>query len=96
AHQGKGWEQFTDQAIRALNDQRDGVVFLLWGSHAQKKGAFIDQSRHLVLKSVHPSPLSAYRGFFGCKHFSAANHYLVQQGHSPINWQLPSVETLDI
>ena len=68
AHQGKGWERFTDQAIRALNDQRDGIVFLLWGSYAQKKGAFIDQSRHLVLKSVHPSPLSAYRGFLGCKH----------------------------
>lgn len=96
AHQGKGWEQFTDQAIRALNDQRDAVVFLLWGSHAQKKGAFIDQSRHLVLKSVHPSPLSAYRGFFGCKHFSAANHYLEQHGYAPIDWQLPSAEDLDI
>ena len=96
AHQGKGWEQFTDQAIRALNDQRDAVVFLLWGSHAQKKGAFIDQSRHLVLKSVHPSPLSAYRGFFGCKHFSAANHYLEQHGYAPIDCQLPSAEDLDI
>lgn len=94
AHQGKGWEQFTDQAIRAINDQCDAVVFLLWGSHAQKKGAFIDQSRHLVLKSVHPSPLSAYRGFLGCKHFSATNDYLRQQGMQPIDWQLPSEEVL--
>ena len=90
AHQGKGWEQFTDSAIRALNDQREGIVFLLWGSYAQKKGAFIDQSRHLVLKSVHPSPLSAYRGFLGCKHFSATNDFLQQQGGEPIDWQLPS------
>tara|TARA_B110000902_G_scaffold144282_1_gene166290 strand:- start:79 stop:798 length:720 start_codon:yes stop_codon:yes gene_type:complete len=90
AHQGKGWETFTDKAIRALNDQRDGIVFLLWGSYAQKKGAFIDQSRHLVLQSVHPSPLSAYRGFLGCKHFSATNDFLQQQGGVPIDWQLPS------
>lgn len=89
AHQGKGWEQFTDQAIRALNDQREGIVFLLWGSYAQKKGAFIDESRHLVLKSVHPSPLSAYRGFLGCKHFSATNNFLQKNGQQPINWQLP-------
>ncbi len=89
AHQGKGWEQFTDQAIRALNDRRDGIVFLLWGSYAQKKGAFIDRSRHLVLSSVHPSPLSAYRGFLGCKHFSATNNYLQQRGQAPIDWQLP-------
>jgi uracil-DNA glycosylase len=92
AHQGKGWERFTDQAIRALNDRRDGIVFLLWGSYAQKKGAFIDQSRHLVLKSVHPSPLSAYRGFLGCKHFSATNRYLQQQGQQGVDWQLPSEE----
>ena len=90
AHQGKGWEQFTDQAIRLLNAQREGIVFLLWGSYAQKKGAFIDSSRHLVLKSVHPSPLSAYRGFLGCKHFSATNDYLQQNGQPIINWQLPS------
>ncbi len=96
AHQGKGWEQFTDQAIRALNDQRDGIVFLLWGSYAQKKGAFIDQSRHLVLKSVHPSPLSAYRGFFGCGHFSAANSYLQQQGLTPIDWQLPAEQDIQL
>ena len=96
AHQGKGWERFTDQAIRALNDQREGIVFLLWGSYAQKKGAFIDQSRHLVLKSVHPSPLSAYRGFFGCKHFSMTNNYLQQHGQSPISWQLPSEQDVEI
>ena len=96
AHQGKGWERFTDQAIRALNDQRDGIVFLLWGSYAQKKGAFIDQSRHLVLKSVHPSPLSAYRGFLGCKHFSTANNYLQQEGQPAIDWQLPAKAGLDI
>ena len=89
AHQGKGWEQFTDQAIRALNEQREGIVFLLWGSYAQKKGAFIDESRHLVLKSVHPSPLSAYRGFLGCKHFSTTNNFLQQQDSAPIDWQLP-------
>jgi uracil-DNA glycosylase len=94
AHQGKGWERFTDQAIRALNDQRDGIVFMLWGSYAQKKGAFIDQSRHLVLKSVHPSPLSAYRGFLGCKHFSAANRYLQQLGQKAIDWQLPSEDVV--
>ncbi|MGB1867740.1 MAG: uracil-DNA glycosylase [Porticoccaceae bacterium] len=92
AHQGKGWEQFTDRAIQALNDQREGIVFLLWGSYAQKKGAFIDQSRHLVLKSVHPSPLSAYRGFLGCRHFSATNQYLEQQGQPTIDWWLPSAE----
>jgi uracil-DNA glycosylase len=96
AHQGRGWEQFTDQAIRALNAQREGIVFLLWGSHAQKKGAFIDQSRHLVLKSVHPSPLSAYRGFFGCGHFSAANSYLQQQGQNPIDWQLPAEQDIQL
>ena len=96
AHQGKGWERFTDQAIRALNDQRHGIVFLLWGSYAQKKGAFIDQSRHLVLKSVHPSPLSAYRGFLGCKHFSMANNYLQQEGQPAIDWQLPAKAGLDI
>jgi uracil-DNA glycosylase len=90
AHQGKGWEQFTDHIIQTINDRRDGVVFMLWGSYAQKKSAMIDASRHLILKSVHPSPLSAYRGFFGCGHFSAANSYMQQQGLEPINWQLPS------
>ncbi|MGV6806615.1 MAG: uracil-DNA glycosylase [bacterium] len=88
AHQGKGWEQFTDQAIRALNDRREGLVFLLWGSYAQKKGAFIDGEKHCVLKSPHPSPLSAHRGFFGCGHFSKANEYLEKKGQAPVDWQL--------
>lgn len=89
AHQGKGWEQFTDEIIKAVNQEREGVVFMLWGSYAQKKSIMIDSSRHLILKSVHPSPLSAYRGFFGCGHFSAANHYLQERGVKPIDWQLP-------
>lgn len=89
AHQGKGWEQFTDEIIKAVNQKREGVVFMLWGSYAQKKSIMIDSSRHLILKSVHPSPLSAYRGFFGCGHFSAANHYLQERGVKPIDWQLP-------
>ncbi|MCY0965869.1 uracil-DNA glycosylase [Parathalassolituus penaei] len=88
SHQGQGWEQFTDAAIRALNAQRDGLVFVLWGSYAQKKGAVIDASRHLVLKSVHPSPLSAHRGFFGQKQFSSINQYLLGRGQAPINWVL--------
>ena len=92
AHQGKGWEQFTDQVIKAVNEHRKGVVFMLWGSYAQKKSAMIDPSRHLILKSVHPSPLSAYRGFFGCGHFSVANRYLEEQGLKQINWQLPEQE----
>ncbi|WP_415899075.1 uracil-DNA glycosylase [Neptuniibacter sp. QD48_11] len=91
AHQGKGWETFTDQIIQAVNQHCDNVVFLLWGSYAQKKGACIDQERHLVLKAPHPSPLSAHRGFLGCQHFSQANQYLQQQGKVPINWQLPSL-----
>ena len=86
SHQGKGWEQFTDRAIQELNDGRDGLVFLLWGSYAQKKGQFIDTSRHLVLKAPHPSPLSAHRGFFGCGHFSATNRYLQERGEEPIRW----------
>ena len=92
AHQGKGWEQFTDQVIRSVNQQREGVVFMLWGSYAQKKSAMIDSQRHLVLKSVHPSPLSAYRGFFGCGHFSTANQYLQKQRLELIDWQLPERE----
>ena len=90
AHQGKGWEQFTDRVISVVNQQRDNVVFMLWGSYAQKKGAAIDNQRHLVLKAPHPSPLSAHRGFLGCKHFSQANDYLQQHGQTPIDWQLPS------
>lgn len=90
AHQGQGWEQFTDRAVQVLNEQREGLIFLLWGSYAQKKGALIDTTKHRVLKAPHPSPLSAYRGFFGCKHFSMTNQYLNEQGLAPIDWQLPS------
>lgn len=89
AHQGKGWEQFTDQVIAMVNEQCQNVVFMLWGSYAQKKGAGIDQQRHCVLQAPHPSPLAAYRGFFGCKHFSQANEYLSTHGRSPIDWRLP-------
>ena len=87
---GKGWETFTDSIINKINEQREGVVFMLWGSYAQKKASMIDKKRHLVLTSVHPSPLSAYRGFFGCRHFSQANRYLKNQGVEPIDWQLPA------
>lgn len=86
SHQGKGWEELTDAAIQALNNQRSNIVFMLWGSYAQRKGQFIDRRRHLVLTAVHPSPLSAYRGFIGCGHFSQANAYLKQHGQPPINW----------
>ena len=86
SHQNKGWEEFTDRVIKELSDKRDGLVFMLWGAYAQKKGAVIDTKKHLVLKTVHPSPLSAYRGFFGCKHFSQANAYLQSRGKSPIEW----------
>lgn len=89
AHQGQGWEQFTDRAIQIVNEQREGVVFLLWGSYAQKKGQFIDGRKHLILRAPHPSPLSAYRGFIGCGHFSRVNQYLEQQGQTSIDWQLP-------
>lgn len=89
SHANIGWERFTDKVIAQLNQHRENLVFLLWGSHAQKKGQFIDRSRHLVLTSVHPSPLSAHRGFFGCKHFSQTNRYLTEKGVSEINWQLP-------
>lgn len=86
SHQGKGWEEFTDAAIRRLAEQRSGIVFMLWGSYAIRKGAFIDRSRHLVLTAPHPSPLSAYRGFFGCRHFSQANSWLEAHGQKPIEW----------
>lgn len=89
AHQGKGWEQFTDKVIATVNAQRQNVVFMLWGSYAQKKGAMIDTDKHLVLKAPHPSPLSAHRGFLGCRHFSQANAYLQAHGQTPIDWQLP-------
>lgn len=88
SHQNKGWERFTDAAIASLNHHREGVVFVLWGSYAQRKGDMIDTHRHLVLKSVHPSPLSAHRGFFGNHQFSKINEYLIQRGQAPINWQL--------
>lgn len=89
SHQGHGWERFTDQVIRAVNEDCEHVVFMLWGSYAQKKAGFVDRSRHLVLKAPHPSPLSAHNGFFGCRHFSQANAYLASQGKSTIEWQLP-------
>jgi uracil-DNA glycosylase len=86
SHQGKGWEEFTDAAIRHLANERENLVFILWGAYAQKKGENIDTNRHLVLKSPHPSPLSAHRGFFGNKHFSKANEYLIAHGKKPIDW----------
>lgn len=86
SHQHRGWEEFTDAAIRALAENREHLVFILWGAYAQKKGAFISRDRHLVLTSVHPSPLSAYHGFFGNKHFSRANAYLEAHGETPIVW----------
>lgn len=86
SHQRHGWETFTDAAIHALSQQRTGLVFLLWGSYAIAKKALIDTTKHLVLTAPHPSPLSAYRGFFGCRHFSQANNYLLQQGQQPIDW----------
>lgn len=86
SHQGKGWETFTDKVIEVLSRREQPCVFLLWGSYAQKKGSVIDATRHLVLKSPHPSPLSAHRGFLGCKHFSRCNEYLVAHGQTPIDW----------
>ncbi|WP_226390191.1 uracil-DNA glycosylase [Penaeicola halotolerans] len=86
SHQKKGWEQFTDAVIRHIAEEKEGVVFMLWGNFAQQKGAMIDENKHCVLKSVHPSPLSASRGFFGSKHFSQANAYLEKQGKTPIKW----------
>ncbi|UGB45860.1 uracil-DNA glycosylase [Frateuria edaphi] len=89
AHQNKGWEGFTDAAIAALDREREGLVFMLWGAYAQRKGRLVDPSRHLVLSSVHPSPLSAHRGFIGNGHFSAANRYLESRGQAPVDWSLP-------
>jgi len=86
SHQNRGWERFTDAAISALNRERENLVFLLWGAYAQNKGASIDESKHLVLKTVHPSPLSASRGFFGCSHFSRCNQWLAARGMEPIQW----------
>ena len=86
SHQGRGWEQFTDAAVAALSARRENLVFLLWGNYAKRKGAVIDRSKHLVLESAHPSPLSAYHGFFGNHHFSRANAYLVEHGKAPVVW----------
>jgi len=86
SHQNKGWEELTDAAIQSLNLKRQNIVYMLWGSYAQRKGQFIDRRRNLVLTAPHPSPLSAYRGFIGCGHFSAANNYLIQHGQPPITW----------
>lgn len=95
SHQGRGWEKFTDAVIAAINAKSDPVVFLLWGSYAQKKAAFVDSidkgGRHLVLKAVHPSPLSAHNGWFGCKHFSQTNRFLEEHGQAPIDWSLPDL-----
>lgn len=88
SHQGKGWERFTDRVVHELNAGREDLVFMLWGGYAKKKGSAIDRSRHLVLTAPHPSPLSAHRGFFGCRHFSKANQWLEQKGKPPIDWSL--------
>lgn len=94
AHQGKGWEAFTDRIISLLSTEREGLVFLLWGAYAQAKGKLVDARRHLVLRAPHPSPLSAYRGFIGCGHFSRANAYLKARGGQPIDWRLSRAELL--
>ena len=86
SHAGRGWEQFTDAVVRTIAQRKEGVVYMLWGNYAQRKGQIAAPKRNLILKSVHPSPLSVYRGFFGCKHFSKANDYLIQQGKEPIVW----------
>jgi len=93
SHAGRGWEGFTDAAIEALSREREGLVFLLWGSYAQKKGGLVDRQRHCVLKAPHPSPLSAHRGFLGCGHFGKANRWLQGRGLAPIDWSLPPLRT---
>lgn len=95
SHAGKGWELFTDRVIQVLNEQREHLVFLLWGAYAQKKGALIDEHRHCVLKAVHPSPLSAHRGFLGCKHFSLANRFLQDHDKTPIDWSLTERQLIE-
>ncbi len=92
SHQGRGWEGFTDAVIRLVNAKTEPVVFMLWGSHAQKKAAFVDGRKHLVLRCAHPSPLSAHNGFFGCRHFSKANAFLESHGLPPIDWALPALD----
>ena len=91
SHAGHGWERFTDAVIKAVNEENRPIVFLLWGSPAQKKAAFLNNPNHLILKAPHPSPLSAYRGFFGCKHFSKANDFLKSNGCTPIDWQIENI-----
>jgi uracil-DNA glycosylase len=93
SHREKGWERFTDAIIREVNAKTEPVVFMLWGSYAQKKAAFVDTAKHLVLKAPHPSPLSAHSGFFGCRHFSKANAFLESRGMKPIGWALPEAAT---
>lgn len=95
SHQNRGWEAFTDQLIERLANERENLVFLLWGSYAQKKGRVIDSQRHRVLRAPHPSPLSAHRGFIGCGHFSAANQYLARHGSGPIDWSLPPRDVVE-
>lgn len=92
SHQKQGWEEFTDAVIRLVNQKEEPVVFLLWGAYAQRKAAFVDQSKHLVLKAAHPSPLSAHNGFLGCRHFSQANAFLEAKGRGAIDWALPACE----
>ena len=91
SHAGRGWETFTDHAILKINEKKEPVVFLLWGRDARNKAPMIDRSRHLVLEAAHPSPLSAYHGFFGCRHFSKANAFLKEHGQKEINWQVPDL-----
>jgi uracil-DNA glycosylase len=95
SHQGKGWETFTDKVIKILNDQDRPIVFVLWGSYAQRKGSVIDEQKHLVIKCVHPSPLSAYRGFLGSRPFSKINEFLIKSGQTPIDWSLPKRAELE-
>jgi uracil-DNA glycosylase len=92
SHKGKGWENFTDAIIRAVNNEDRPIVYMLWGSPAQKKAEMLNNPKHLILKAPHPSPLSAYRGFFGCKHFSKCNEFLEQNGLEKIDWQIPDIE----
>ncbi len=96
SHQGKGWEDFTDAIVKKLNEHRTGLVFLLWGAYAQKKGAHIDRAKHLVLQAPHPSPLSAHNGFFDCRHFSKTNEYVVARGEPPIEWVQNAPKEIDV
>ena len=96
SHQGRGWEEFTDAVIKRLSDDRVGLVFLLWGAYAQKKGAHIDRAKHLVLTAPHPSPLSVHNGFFGCRHFSRTNGYLAAKGERPVEWVKDAPGEVDV